>query len=391
MIEKIEDNGLEIAVADEHDPALAGMRDLFPVTRELIYLNHAAVAPLCRPAAEAMQTFADEACRFGSLHYDSWLECYHGLRVAAARLINASPDEIAIVKNTSEGIAIVATGLDWKPGDRVIAFKEEFPANYYPWLRLEKRGVEVTWLSIYDPVETIAAAIAGARLLAISFVNYLSGYRVDLTAIGELCREHNCFFFVDAIQGMGAFPIDVEASHIDALSADGHKWLLGPEGNGVLYVRRKWLDQIEPVEFGWTNPAGFNDYSSRDMTLRPDAGRYECGTLNTIGCFGLRASIEMLLQTGISGVSANVEALASQLATGLRERGYELMLNRTPQTGSGIVSFRHPQKDARVIVSELKRHRIQAAPRQGWVRMSPHFYIAPAEIDEVLSFLPPVR
>lgn len=363
-------------------------RDEFPVVNELIYLNHAAVAPVCRRASDAMKHLADDACRYGSLHYDKWMQAYDDLRVSAAKLINATPGEIAIVKNTSEGIATVALGLDWKPGDRVIAFREEFPANYYPWLRLESRGVDVTWLSIYDPLEKIAAALRGARLLAISFVNYLSGYRVDLEAIGGLCREYGCFFFVDAIQGMGAFPIDVESAHIDALAADGHKWMLGPEGNGVLYVRRKWLDSIEPMEFGWTNPANYADYSSRDMTLRPDAGRYECGTLNTIGCFGLKAAIDLLLEVGIDGITAAIQSLTTQLAEGLVKKGYELMIQPNTQTASGIVSFRHPSLDGRAIVSQLRGQRITAAPRQGWIRMSPHFYIAPDAIDRVLETLP---
>jgi selenocysteine lyase/cysteine desulfurase len=365
-------------------------RDEFPVVQQLVYLNHAAVAPLCRRAATAMREFADDACRFGSLHYDVWMAAYDGLRKTAASLIHASPGEIAIVKNTSEGIATVALGIAWKPGDRIIAFKEEFPANYYPWLRLEARSVQITWLSIYDPVETIAAAIPGARLLAISHVNYLSGFRVDLKAIGELCDAHNCFYFVDAIQGMGVFPIDVDACHIDALAADGHKWMLGPEGNGVLYVRRKWLEAIEPVEFGWTNPANYADYSSRDMTLRADAGRYECGTLNTIGCFGHRAALELILEAGVENIAPAVDALAAQIETGVKARGYQLLVERTPETGSGIVSFRHPSIDSRVIVSQLKRSGISAAPRQGWVRTAPHFYISPADIDSVLDALPPV-
>ncbi len=375
-------------VAEPAEALHARHRNEFPVTRELIYMNHAAVAPLCRRAWEAMKNLAEDACLHGSLHYDKWMEAYDGLRKAAAKLINASPGEIAIVKNTSEGVSTVAMGLDWKPGDRVIAFKEEFPANYYPWLRLEKRGVELTWLSIYDPIETIAAAVPGARLLAISYVNYLSGYRVDLNALGELCSQHGCFFFVDAIQGMGAFPIDVEASRIDALAADGHKWMLGPEGNGVLYVRRKWLDAIEPVEFGWTNPANYADYSSRDMTLRADAGRYECGTLNTIGCFGQRAALEFLLEVGVENIAPAVQALVDRLEAGVRGKGYEVMVARTDGTGSGIISFRHPTVDCRSIVSELKRNRIMAAPRQGWVRMSPHFYISAEDIDEALRVLP---
>ena len=363
-------------------------RDQFPVTQRLIYLNHAAIAPLSLPAAAAMKRLADAACLFGSSHYGEWLEAYDGLRRATAKLIGASPDEIAIVKNTSEGIATVALGLVWKAGDRVLAFREEFPANFYPWQRLASKGVEITWLSIYDPVEQIAKAIPGARLLAISFVNYLSGYRVDLEAIGKLCHEHGCFYFVDAIQGMGVLPIDVEACHIDALAADGHKWMLGPEGNGVLYVRRSRLDEIEPVEFGWTNPANYNDYSSRDMTLRADAGRYECGTLNTIGCFGHRASLELLLEVGIDKIAPAVLARADQIYEGVRDKGYETMIERTRKTSAGIVSFRDRSRDCRQIVSDLKRSGIAAAPRQGWVRVSPHFYISPEDVDAFLRALP---
>jgi cysteine desulfurase/selenocysteine lyase len=371
-------------------PLYARYLSEFPVTRELIYLNHAAVAPLSRRTADAMKGLADDVALFGSLHYDVWMDAYSGLRAAAAALIGASPQEIAIVKNTSEGIVTVALGLDWKPGDRIVAFDEEFPANYYPWARLQSRGVEISWLSIYDPLEKIAAAVVGARLLAISFVNYLSGYRVDVQAIGELCHRHNCFFFVDAIQGLGVFPLDVDACHIDALAADGHKWLLGPEGNGILYVRRERQDSIDPVEFGWTNPARYADYASRDMTLRPDAGRYECGTLNTVGCFGLRAAIELLLEIGIENVGRAVDPLAQQIEAGVQAKGYQVMLPRTTSTGSGIVSFRHPTVDARMIVGDLKRQNILAAPRQGWVRMAPHFYQSPDDISRVIACLPPV-
>lgn len=366
-------------------------RDEFPVSKELIYLNHAAISPLCRRASDAMKRLTEDVASFGSLHYNEWMDAYAGLRLAAAKLINATPEEIAIVKNTSEGIATVALGLNWAPGDRVIAFLEEFPANYYPWARLESRGVIVNWFSIYDPIEQIAEALPGARLLAISYVNYLSGYRVDLQRLGELCHQHGCFFFVDAIQGLGAFPLDVDRCHVDALAADGHKWLLGPEGNGILYVRKNRMDEIEPVEFGWTNPARYADYSSRDMTLRADAGRYECGTLNTVGCFGLRASIEYLLEVGIDRVSSLIDGLAARIDEGVRAKGYEVLRQRIRESGSGIVSFRHPQIDARVIVSDLKRNHVLAAGRQGWVRMAPHFYLTSDEIDGVLELLPAVR
>lgn len=362
--------------------------DQFPVRANRIYLNHAAVSPLCKPAADAMKRLADDCLEFGSFHYDEWLAAYEGLRVAAARLIGANRNEIASVKNTSEGIATVAIGLNWKPGDRIVAFREEFPANYYPWKRLEQKGVAVTWLSVGDPLERIEEAVRGARLLSISFVQFLSGYRAPIQEIGEICRRNHCIYMVDAIQGMGAFPIDVRTCHIDALAADGHKWMTGPEGCGILYVSESLQDQVDPVEFGWTNVAGYNDYASRDMALRTDAGRYECGTLNTIGIFGLRAAIEFLLEVKPGIIAPLVQNLADRIADGVQAKGYELMIPRTPETGAGIVSFRKAGVDAVELVNRLKRARISVAPRAGWVRTSPHFYISPADIEQFLAELP---
>jgi selenocysteine lyase/cysteine desulfurase len=360
----------------------------FPVRRNLIYLNHAAVAPLSRRAAAAMQGLAADCMNFGSLHYGEWLAAYDGLRGATARLLGAEPSEIALVKNTSEGIATVAIGLDWKPGDRMVAFREEFPANYYPWKRLEARGVEVTWLSVHDPLDRIDQACRGARLLSISFVQYLSGYRAPLQAIGEICRCNRCFFMVDAIQGLGAFPVDVRACHVDALAADGHKWLLGPEGCGILYIDQALQERVEPVEFGWTNVAAYNDYASRDMALRQDAGRYEPGTLNTIGCFGLRAAIEFLLEVGVGEIAPVILNLADRIDRGVRAKGYEVLGERTSETGSGIVSFRHTGFDSGALVRRLRAAGIAVAPRNGWVRTSPHFYLSPEEIDRFLAELP---
>ncbi len=360
----------------------------FPVRERLIYLNHAAVAPLCRPAAEAMKALADDCAHFGSLHYPTWLDAYEGVRRAAARLINARADEIALTKNTSEGIATVAMGLDWKPGDRMVGFREEFPANLYPWRRLEEKGVRVEWLSVFDPLDRIDEAAKGARLLSISFVGFLNGYRAPVCEIGEICRRRGCIYFVDAIQGMGAFPLNAAECHIDALAADGHKWLLGPEGCGVLYISRELQERVEPVEFGWTNAASYADYASRDMTPRNDAGRYECGTLNTIGCFGLRASLELLLEVGVERIAPAVQALGDRIAAGVEAKGYQILTPRTPATGAGIVSFRKPGFDAVAIVARLKERGITAAPRAGWVRTSPHFYIPPAGIDTMLGELP---
>ena len=360
----------------------------FPVRERLIYLNHAAVAPLCKPAAEAMKHLADDCLQFGSLHYDRWLAAYEGLRVAAARLIGASRSEIALVKNTSEGIATVAIGLDWRPGDRIVGFVEEFPANIYPWKQLEQQGVTIEWLSIDDPLDRIDEACRGARLLAISFVQFLSGYRAPVQAIGEICRHNRCFFLLDAIQGLGAFPVDVGECHIDALAADGHKWLLGPEGCGILYINQVLQERVRPVEFGWTNVASYADYGSRDMSLRPDAGRYECGTLNTIGCFGLKAAIEFILEVGLGEIALNVQNSGDRIAAGVQAKGYEVLGNRTPENGAGIVSFRKPGITDKEIVRRLRAEGIAAAPRAGWVRTSPHFYISPNEIDRMLEVLP---
>jgi selenocysteine lyase/cysteine desulfurase len=335
-----------------------------------------------------MKHLADDACLYGSLHYDQWLDAYEGLRVATARLIGADRSEIAIVKNTSEGVATIAMGLDWRPGDKVVAFREEFPANFYPWKRLEGRGIQLEWLSIDDPLERIDQAARGARLLAISFVQYLSGSRADLEAIGEICHRRGCLFFVDAIQGMGAFPLDVRKARIHALAADGHKWMLGPEGCGVLYIQKDIQDSIEPVEFGWSNVAGYNDFASRDMSLRADAGRYECGTLNTIGCYGLRAALEFILEVGVDRIGPRVQALGDQIAAGVTAKGYEVLGQRTPSNGAGIVSFRHAEMDSRLIVRNLKSKGFIAAPRQGWVRTSPHFYISHENIQSLIEELP---
>jgi selenocysteine lyase/cysteine desulfurase len=336
-----------------------------------------------------MKRLADDVLLHGSHHYDQWLDAYQDLRVAAGRLIGADKTEIAIVKNTSEGIATVAMGLDWKSGDKIVAFEEEFPANFFPWKRLEqKKGVRIEWLSFTDSLERIEAAARGARLLAISFVQYLSGHRSDLVAIGEICHRHGVFFFVDAIQGLGVFPLDVNECRIHALAADGHKWLLGPEGCGILYVRRDVQDSIDPVEFGWTNIAGFNDFACRDLELRNDAGRYECGTLNTIGIFGLRASIELILEVGVDRIAPAVTALADRVAQGAERRGYRLLIEREPSTSAGIVSLRRDDIDSRMVVRRLKEAGFIAAPRLGWTRISPHFYIEPDEMDRLAATLP---
>jgi selenocysteine lyase/cysteine desulfurase len=279
-------------------------------------------------------------------------------------------------------------GIDWRPGDHIVAFTEEFPANQYPWRRLESKGVKIKWLSVMDSLDKIDEATKGARLLAISFVQYLTGYRVNLQAVGDICHARGAIYFVDAIQGLGAFPVDVQSAHIDALAADGHKWLLGPEGCGILYISHALQAQVDPVEFGWTNVAGYNDYGARDMALRPDAGRYECGTLNTIGCYGLRASMDFLLEVGQHRTAPAIQALGDQIDQCVRRKGYEVMIARTPGTSAGIVSFRKPGASSDELVAHLRLNQIMAASRAGWVRMSPHFYVTPEETDKAMACLP---
>jgi cysteine desulfurase/selenocysteine lyase len=366
---------------------LEDYRSEFPVTKNLIWMNHAAIAPLVKPAAEAMIRFSEDSLNHSSLHYDQWLETYEGLRGATARLIGSAPGEIALLKNTSEGLATVAMGLAWRAGDKIVAFREEFPANQYPWQRLETTGVKIEWLSSTDPLDKIDEAAKGARLLALSFVQFLTGYRADLNAIGEICHRRGAIFVVDAIQGLGVFPLDVRRAKIGALAADGHKWMFGPEGCAVFYISPELQQQVEPVEFGWTNTANYGDYGKRDLTLRPDAGRYECGTLNTIGCYGLRAAIDFILEVGVERIGPKVQALGDRIAKGVTQRGYEVLGARTPENGAGIVSFRKADEPSEAIVGRLNKQRIINAARAGWVRSSPHFYLTEDEIDAMLALL----
>jgi selenocysteine lyase/cysteine desulfurase len=369
---------------------LAAYRGEFPVTENYVYFNHASVSPLPRRSAQAMQDLATETMQHGSVGYSGWAATTEAVREAAARLIAAAPEEIAIVKNTSEGLAVIALGLDWRPGDVVVGIEDEFPANYFPWAQLEPQGVKLRWLNLRAgriELDEIDRACQGARLLAISFVQYLSGFRIDLDAVGEICRRRNCLLVVDAVQGLGPFLIDVKRSGIHALAASAHKWLLGPEGIGLLYVDRDLIPQVRPVEFGWTNTAGWRTYS-RDPKLREGAARYECGTLNTIGCYGFRASLELFLEAGVEPIAAWVDHLAGCIAAGARQKGYELATSREAGSGSGIVSIRKEGVDSEAVVRMLLENHITTSPRFGWIRAAPHFYANEQDIARFLDLLP---
>ena len=369
---------------------LSYYRSEFPVTKSYIYLNHASVSPLPRRVASAMQDLAEDATQQGAVHYREWMATIEALRQSSAQLIGASADEIAITKNTSEGLAIVANGIDWRPGDVVAGVQGEFPANCLPWLQLERQGVELRWIEQCQgriDLDDIDRACKGARLLAISFVQYLSGFRVDLNAVGEICRRRGCLLVVDAVQGLGPFPVDVKKSGIHALSASGHKWLLGPEGCGICFIDRDLIPHVRPVEFGWTNVAGWRKYSL-DPELCSGAARYECGTLNTIGCHGLRPAIELFLEAGVGRIASRIHGLAGQIVEGATAKGYEIMTPRDEQSGSGIVCLRKQGLDSEAIVRELAEKNVVVVPRFGWVRASPHFYNNEDDIARFVELLP---
>lgn len=367
----------------------AAYRGEFPVAENIVYFNHASTGPLPRRTAQAMQQMLEGQLLRGGLDWRDWNAALYGARRAAARLIHADPVEIALTKNTSEGLSFVANGLDWRPGDVVVGVRDEFPANYFPWKRLVERGVEVRWLDLIDgrlDLDRIDEACQGARLFAVSFVQYLSGFRLDLQAAGEICRRRGCLFVVDAVQGLGPFPVDVRAAGIHALSASAHKWLLGPEGVALLYLERELAERLDVVEFGWTNVTGFPRYSKHEE-LRPGAGRFECGTMNTVGAYGLRSSIELFLELGVRSVADRVNRLASRIAEGAVERGFSLAAARGDGDGSGIVSIRKDGWDAAEAAAKMLENGISVSPRHGYLRAAPHFYNTEEEVARYLELL----
>ena len=367
------------------------IRDQFPIAESYAYFNHAAISPPPRCAAEAMQRQVEDATLQGIHAFSGWVREYELLRCAAARMLRCDADEIAITKNTSEGLSAVANGIDWRPGDTIVGLDSDFPANYVPWRELQaRRGVRFRSLRLRNgalDLEELDQACRGARLAALSYVHFLTGFRWNLRAVGEICRRRDCLLVVDAVQGMGAFEIDVKACGIHALSAGAHKWLLGPEGCAIFYVDRSWMPSVQPVEFGWASLEGFESYRS-DGGLQPGARRFECGTLNTVGCVGLRASIELLNEIGPNAGSTAIHALAERLLDGARGRGYEPAAERDRENGSGIVSLRKPGVDPAKAVLDLREERVSTAERMGWMRVAPHVYNSDAEIDRLVELLP---
>jgi len=366
-------------------------RSEFAVTESSVYLNHASVCAPSRRVRDAMCGAVEDVHRFGVEHWDRWLEAYETARSAAARLLNAEAGEIAFTKNTSEGVSFVANGLDWQAGDEVVSVEGEFPANYYPWKVQERKGVRLVLVreehGRLDLESLVRALTPRTRVVAISFVQFLSGYRVDLDRLGEICASRRILFFVDAVQGLGGFPVDVKRAKISALAANGHKWLLGPQGSGLFFLRRQLLDEVRPSTVGWWSVRGWNDFSSRDLAWREDAKRFEYGTPNTVGIYGLGAALQLLLEVGVDAIGARILDLTERLRKGLAQQGHQVYGPSKREECSGIVSFVPRAGSAEDVMRFLQRRRILVAARCGKVRVAPHFYNNELEIDRVLELL----
>lgn len=362
----------------------------FPVTENWAFLDHAAVAPLPAPAVAAMAAYADSLARNGIAAIKTWVDRLAEVRKLAAELIHApSSDDVCYVPNTTWGIGIVAEGYPWRPGDNVVLASEEYPSNQYPWLNLKERGVDVRNVSSrgnrVNPDDVRAAMDSRTRVLSTSFVQYGSGFRADLDDLGSLCRERGVFFLVDAIQGLGVFPLDVQRSPIDALSADSHKWLLGPEGAGFAYVRREWIDRLHPVGVGAHSVANPFDYASIDFHLKPHAGRYEGGALNVGGLTAMGASLKLLFDAGIEAVERRVVELTDYLCDRAAAAGLEVFSSRQAEEKSGIVSLSTPGREPKEILKRCRAAGVVVNVRAGRVRVSPHAYNTRDEIDRFLD------
>jgi selenocysteine lyase/cysteine desulfurase len=374
----------------------ATFRNEMPAAGRWAYFDHAAVAPLSARARAALTAWADDAVENGVVHWSAGQRQVEETRRRAARLLAADPQDMAFIKNTSEGVGIVAEGVRWRPGDNVVIAQDEYPANVYPWLNLAERGVEVRRVPGREGrvlLDDLRAALdSRTRLVSLSFVEFATGFRNDLDAVGTLCRERGVLFFVDAIQGLGVLPLDVGRTPIDFLAADGHKWLLGPEGAGLLYVRRERLGELHAVGVGWNSVVNSHDFDRARvdpvaLDLKPDAGRYESGTLNVGGIHALGASLGLILEAGVEAISRRVLELTHYLCERATHAGAEVYSSRRPGEASGIVSLRIPGGDLRGLVRRLRDAGVVVNQRAGRLRVSPHAYNTPEEIDRLVEQL----
>ena len=367
------------------------LRSEFPVTQHWAYFDHAAVAPLSGRAQKALGDWAADLAANGDAFWGQWMKRSEEVRKQFGLLLNADPLDIAFIKNTSEGISFVAEGFPWHSGDNMVTAADEYPSNIYPWMNVASRGVEARRVASHSGrilVDDIIQAIDDrTRLVSLSSVEFASGFRNDLSAVGEYCRGREIFFFVDAIQSLGVLPLDVSQLPIDGLAADGHKWLLGPEGGGIFYLRRDWVDRLHTIEVGWNSVMGHNDFDTIDFRLKPHAGRWESGSLNMAGIHALGASLELLLLLGIPNLENRVLELTDYLCEQAQRSGLMVYSSRRTGEKSGIVSLQKPNNEPSLLVRRCKNEGIVINQRAGRIRVSPHCYNTLEEIDRLIDCL----
>lgn len=371
---------------------LDALRELFPITRNYINLNHSGVSPVSTRVRDAMVAEIEDVVNAGAAGLPKWYRLCQEFKKKFATFIGATEDEIAINLNTSEGINIVADGLDWRPGDNVVLPDTEYPANVYPWMNLAGRGVEVRFVpdveGAYPPEQFEKYLDERTRVVAVSFVQFASGYRVDLMALGALCRSRNILLVVDAIQGLGVLPLDVKAMQIDFLSTSTYKWMLGPQGVGLFYVDKLRLETIQPRWVGSDSVVNPGDYLNYDLTFPPNARRFEPGTYSTVGVAGANAALDLLIELGLDFIQNRIFELTDTLAQGAMQKGYQIYSPWQQEERSGIVSIQKPGVDCESIRQQLLKHHIMAVVRGGRLRLAPHCYNTTQEMEKVFELLP---
>ena len=363
----------------------------FPLDTNLVHLNHAGVGPWPRSTQEIICQFAQENMLHGSSNYRQWERTESELRTLAAQLINApGPDNIALLKNTSEALSLVAYGLNWDPGDEVIIPAGEFPSNRIVWESLTERyGVTVTIIS-QETAGSLEEAIINAtsektRLISVSSVSYASGYRMDLNKIGAHCRANNILFCIAAIQSLGAIPFDVQSCHADFVAADGHKWMLAPEGVALFYVNPERINEIELRQFGWHMVEHVGDYTRDDWVKATTARRFECGSPNNMGIHALKQSLELLLSYGINQVYSEIIERCCHIESQLEEMGCRIISEQDKDKRSGIVTFSYQDVNSEDLYKHLMQQKILCAYRGGGIRFSPHFYTSRSSMDRAIA------
>jgi selenocysteine lyase/cysteine desulfurase len=358
----------------------------FPVREQGLYLDHAAVCPLPRPVAQAMRDRIGEQELRGHENQEEWKHSTLSCRHLGAQLMGCDADDVSIIKSTSEGLSVLAAGLDWKAGDEILVGEEEFAANVAPWMALQRHGVRVVRFpqpdGRIDPGQVEARMGEATRLLAVSSVAFHSGWIAPLAQLGRLCRDREAWLVVDAIQGLGVLPMDMRSMGIDAVVADGHKWLLAPEGIGLMATTPRFRAQVEPVLAGWRNVAlAPGDFFLPRMGPLADGRRFEPGARNEIGIAGLAAALDLIHTVERDVIQARVETLARLLTRALLAHGWDVYSPGSGHPIAGIVAARHPSVPPREAVRRLRDRRVICSARQGYVRFSPHFYITRGELE----------